>query len=142
MDGQNTSELPIATTFIVCGVVLERNGDYLLVQERQPKAYKKWNLPAGRVDQGETLEQAAIREAKEESGYDIELEKHVFTLHASVESPVLHAYKAKIVGGELVFPEEEILDAKWISGEDILSGKIDLRNADFIQGAIKAAQAT
>ena len=56
-------EKPIAHTFVVAGVVLEHDGTYLLVQEKQPRAYGLWNLPAGRVDEGDTIEQTAVKEA-------------------------------------------------------------------------------
>lgn len=135
----NTKENPLATTFIVCGVVIEKDGKYLLVQEKQPKAYGKWNLPAGRVDMGESLEQAAIREAKEECGFDVELTEHILTLHQAVDLPVLHAYNGKIVGGELQFPQDEILDAKWLSLDEIKAMEKDLRNKEYILGAIVAA---
>ncbi len=131
-------EKPLATTQIVCGVVLQKDGKFLLVQERQPKAYGKWNLPAGRVDQGETLEQAALRETKEECGFDIELMKHLLTLHERAESPVLHAFSAKITAGTLNFPEHEIMDARWFSYEEIVNMKSDLRNPSYILGAIDA----
>lgn len=60
---------------VVAGCVIKKDGNYLLVQERQPKVYGKWNLPAGHVDKDETIEQAAVREAKEETGYEVELIK-------------------------------------------------------------------
>lgn len=78
----------LVTTHIVSGVVIEKDGKYLLVQERQPKARCMWNLPAGRVDEGDTLEQTAIREAKEETGYDVKLGKHLQVIHEAVERPV------------------------------------------------------
>ena len=58
----------------VGGVVI-RNDDglYLLSHEKQPKVYGLWNLPAGWQDDGETLQQTAIREAEEEVGLDVEL---------------------------------------------------------------------
>lgn len=133
------TEKPLATTFIVSGVVIEQDGKFLLVQEKQPKAYGKWNLPAGRVDKGESLEQAAVRETKEECGYDVELIQHVFSLHQAVDLPVMHAFKGKIVGGELVFPEDEILDAKWFSLEEVKAMEKDLRNKEYILGSIEAA---
>lgn len=121
---------------VVTGVVLERDGKFLLVQEKQPKVYKKWNLPGGKVDVGETLEQAAVREAKEETGYDVELIEHLRVIHLSAEAPVIHAFSAKIIGGELVVQEDEILDANWFTLEEV--EKLDLRNSDYILGAIKA----
>lgn len=124
----------LATIFIVAGVVIHQDNKYLLVQERQPKAYKKWNLPAGKVDKGETIEQAAIREAKEEVGYDVELGSKLLVVHVSIDTPVLHAFEAKITGGTLVFPKGELLDAKWFSYEEIKT--LDLRNTDYILGAI------
>lgn len=133
-------EKPLAKTYIVCGVVLERDGQYLLVQEKKPKVYGKWNLPAGRVDEGETLEQAAIRETKEECGFEVELNKHLLTLHMKAEQPVLHAYAAKIIGGELKFPEDELLDARWFSYSEIQAMREELRAPEYVIGAIDQAQ--
>jgi len=138
MMDQEQYEASIAKTFIVCGVVIEKDGEYLLVQEKQPKAYGKWNLPAGKVDLGETLNQAAVREAKEECGYDVELIRHLLTLHQAVDRPVMHSYQARITGGELLFPEDEILDARWFSADEI--DKLELRNSEFILGSIAASR--
>jgi ADP-ribose pyrophosphatase YjhB (NUDIX family) len=131
-------EKPLATVQIVCGVVLEQAGKYLLVQERQPKVYGQWNLPAGKVDAGETLEQAAMREAKEEVGFDTELIKQVLVFHPSAERPVFHAYSAQITGGELSFAQDELLDARWFSYEELKT--LNLRSPDFILGAIDATR--
>lgn len=104
---------------IVAGCVLVRDGKYLLVQEKQEKAYGQWNLPAGRVDVGESIEDAAIRETREEAGFDVTLGDKISIEHASSTRPVLHAFKADIVGGELDFDPEELLDAKWFSLDEI-----------------------
>lgn len=56
----------LALVQVVAEVVLQKDDKFLLVQEKQAKAYGKWNLPAGKVDKGESLEQAAVREAREE----------------------------------------------------------------------------
>jgi ADP-ribose pyrophosphatase YjhB (NUDIX family) len=104
---------------IVAGCVLVKDGKYLLVQEKQAKAYGQWNLPAGRVDAGESIEDAAVRETKEESGFDVTLGEKISIEHASSERPVLHAFKAEIVGGELKFDPEELLAANWFSIDEI-----------------------
>ena len=134
-----TTEKPLATTFIVCGVVIEQDGKYLLVQEKQPKAYGKWNLPGGRVDAGETLAQAAVREAKEECGYDVELGEQLLIIHQAADLPVIPSFKAHIVGGELRFPEDEILDVKWFSLDEIKTMENELRNKEYVIGSIEAA---
>lgn len=132
--------MAFALTHIICGVVLERDGAYLLVQERQPKAYGLWNLPAGKVDEGETLEQAAAREASEETGFDVALKQHLYVLHPEAHRPVMHAFAADITGGELHIPQEELLDAQWFTFDQIQAMQDKLRNAEYVLGAIRASQ--
>lgn len=48
------------------------DGDRILILHRQPNKSQgnRWGIPAGKIDKGETPLQAAIREAKEETGFD------------------------------------------------------------------------
>lgn len=126
----------LAYTFMVAGVVLERDGKYLLVQEKKQSCYGKWNLPAGKVDEGYSIEETAVKEAKEETGFDVKLGEKIGIYHESVEQPVKHVFAAKIVGGELTVPEDELLDVKWFSLEEIIGNKENLRE-QFIIDAIK-----
>ncbi len=124
----------------VCNVVIEQDGKYLLVQESKPKAYKLWNLPGGHADNGETLEQAAIREAYEETNYRVTIVKQLVVIPRPEDGVVLQAYQAQITGGSLQLPPDEILDAKWFSYEEIMA-KQDLRDSEYIMQAVKAAHA-
>jgi 8-oxo-dGTP diphosphatase len=57
-------------------VVLDRHRAeprLLVVQRGRPPAEGLWSIPGGRVERGETLEQAAIREAREETGLPVEV---------------------------------------------------------------------
>ncbi len=123
---------------VIAGVLLNQNGKVLLVQEKQTKAHGQWSFPAGHVDTGETIEEAAIREAKEESGYDVELDQALPVIHRSADSPVLHAFAARIVGGQLHLPPDEILDAKWFTPSEIRALGPDLRSPEYILGALDA----
>lgn len=125
----------LVKTFIVAGAVIKKDGKYLLVQEKQPKAYGLWNWPAGRVDAGDSIEKTAIKEAKEESGFDVELVRKLDIFQDSADTPPKHAFEAKIIGGELKYPEDEILDAKWFTADEIKSMKDKLRG-EWILGAI------
>ncbi len=121
---QKEWEESIAWSRVVAGCVVQNeDGKYLLVQEKQPKVYGLWNLPAGHVDKGEEIESAAIREVKEETGYDVELGDKIGIYHETVESPVRHAFIANITGGELRIQPDEILDVAWFSFDEITNMK-------------------
>lgn len=127
----------------VGGVVIRNEeGNYLLTQEKQPKAYGLWNLPAGWQDDGETLQQTAIREAKEEVGLDVELldDKPLLSMLNDSGDRTLTSFLGKVVGGKLKFQEEELLDAKWFSLKEIeqLAADSKLRNKWTLESARKA----
>ncbi|MFH1909764.1 MAG: NUDIX domain-containing protein [bacterium] len=110
----NISE-KIRTAYLVSGVVVERDGKFLLVQEKKTEVYGKWNLPAGKAEVGLTLEENAIKEAKEETGYDVEIIRSVGIYHGEGDRSVRFAYKAKITGGDISFDKSEILEVRWFS---------------------------
>lgn len=104
---------------VVVGCIVKQDGKYLLVQEAQEKAYGLWNLPAGHVDKGESLEVAAVREAKEETGYDVELNRELAIYHEAAQKTVKHVYEAHIVAGDLLAQEGEILQVKWLTYDEV-----------------------
>ena len=55
------------------GVVCLRDDAVLLIRRGTPPRLGQWSLPGGRLEWGETLEVAALRELKEETGVDAEL---------------------------------------------------------------------
>ncbi len=134
----------ISDHVIVVGVVIERDGKILLVQEKNPKAYGLWNTPAGWIDRDETAIEGAKREVKEETGYDVELSSllGIYVSTASSREKVVCkiVFRGSVKGGELDFPENEILDAKWFLPSEILSMKdsqlrgIRKEIEDFVKG--------
>lgn len=117
---QQEWEASIAWSKVVAGCVIRReDSKYLLVQEKQKHVYGLWNIPAGHVDKGETIENAAIREVNEETGYNVKLVSKIDIYHETIDSAVKHAFRASVVGGELKVQPEEILDADWFSFDEI-----------------------
>ena len=53
------------------GVIVFRNSQVLLVRRGTPPNQGRWSIPGGAVDMGETVEQAAVRETREETGVDV-----------------------------------------------------------------------
>lgn len=94
------------------GCIVFHKGKYLMVREN-PSGSVVWNLPAGHVDKDEGLEAAAVRETKEETGYDVRLIEQVGLYHESAPQSVKHVYLAEIIGGELKAQQGEILSVEW-----------------------------
>lgn len=58
---------------VTVAVIVERQGKFLLVEEETLASHLDvYNQPAGHVEQGETLIEAAKREALEETGFEVE----------------------------------------------------------------------
>ncbi|WJH35424.1 NUDIX domain-containing protein [Paenibacillus sp. CC-CFT747] len=63
---------PSGTVLVACVSILQ-DDKVLILQENKPTVRNQWNFPGGCVEPGEDIRTAARREAKEESGYEIEL---------------------------------------------------------------------
>jgi len=57
----------------VGGVVVNEVGEWLVVKKKYGGLKGKWSLPAGFVKEGETVDEAIVREVKEETGIDAEV---------------------------------------------------------------------
>lgn len=131
----------LLSVWVVAGCLIEQDDKYLLVQEKLPEVYGLWNFPAGRVEKNQTLKEAAIREAKEETGFDVEVVKELGVYHKDGEKAVKHVFEAKILGGELQIQEDEILDVRWLTYDEIIQlDKESKIRSDWVTKAIELYQ--
>lgn len=106
------------TTVGVNIAVLE-NGSVLLTQREDVEI---WCLPGGSVDTGETVAEAAIREAKEETGLDVALSRLVgiYSMPAwQLGSQHIVLFAAEPVGGTLKIDPDEVLDADFFAPDSL-----------------------
>lgn len=126
------SRTPAATWFF--SLVVVRRGDrFLLVHER--KHGQTWYLPAGRVEPGEDLATAALRETLEETGVEVELEGILRVEHnPGVEATRVRVfYLARPVGdgAPKQAPDEHSLAARWVTLEEMR--RLPLRGQEVLE---------
>ena len=85
---------------VVTGVLFTINSEVVLVQRNLEPQRGKWTFPAGFVDRGEKVENAAIREVFEETGFIVELDKLVGVYSQEDDPIILIVFSGHIVGGE------------------------------------------
>ena len=119
-------------------VVVEHAGQVLLVRER--KHGQSWYAPAGGLEAGETIRDAAIRETLEESGVLVEptallrIEQNWFPSEAGegLVSWWRYVVRARVVGS--LTPKQHAdhhsLGARWVRPEEI--GELPLRHPEVI----------
>lgn len=74
--------------FLTVDAIIEINGGIVLINRKNPPP--GWAIPGGFVDYGETLEEAVVREAKEETGLDISLVRQFHTYSDPKRDPRHH----------------------------------------------------
>lgn len=106
------------------GVVYRRNGDELEIQMIQDR-YGKITLPKGKMEAGETVEQTALREIKEETGIDGKIAAPLELIAYRYQHPTkgavdkeVHYYIIEAVGGQLQAQVEEIRGVEWLTPQE------------------------
>jgi 8-oxo-dGTP diphosphatase len=83
---------------VACTIPVNDNGDLYLMRRGFEPSRGLWTMPGGFVDLGESVEDAAIREAKEEIGVDVEITGLVGVYSRSTDRIVVVVYAARAHG--------------------------------------------
>ncbi len=132
---------------ITVACVIERDGRFLMVREKSD-GLVVYNQPAGHLEPGESLSSAAVREALEETAWQVELTQFLgiyqytsplngisYLRHCFVANPVSPVENTKL--------DLDILETCWLSLAEIRAKETELRSPlvlkvldDFINGKI------
>lgn len=105
------------------GLVQNSKGEFLFIFR-----YGKWDLPKGKLEQDEKIEDAAIREVSEETGItNIKLNDfisdayHTYRIGNATILKKTHWFKMRYDGNEPLIPQqsEDILLAKWVPRDQL-----------------------
>ncbi len=108
------------------GAIIIEDGRVLLVKRAHPPIQGQWSIPGGVLEVGEFVREAAIREAREETGLIVEpgdlLGVYDRILHDHEQRVQYHYvlvdFLCRAVGGELL-AASDALEVRWFTREDL-----------------------
>lgn len=116
------------------GAIAVRDGRVLLVHRAHEPQRGRWTIPGGKVEPGEAIADAVIREMAEETGLAVTPGEPVEVL----EFPdgrgnvyEVHQFRVEVTGGELR-AGDDALDARWVSAEELDGLPVTETLADFL----------
>ena len=114
----------MAERIVAAGGIVENEMGEILLQLRKGK----WDLPKGKLDEGETIEQCAVREVEEECGLQyidlgelVGVTHHHYTEKGRDIDKETYWYAMKVYGDQQLVPqvEEDILELKWVKENEL-----------------------
>ncbi len=102
--------------------IVNSKAEVLLQYKRRGFGEGKWNGPGGKTEPGETIEQAVVREVKEETGLEVKnlkklAELEFFFTGKDEWNQMVHVYLTKDYSGEITVSDEGEL--KWFKIDEI-----------------------
>ena len=104
-------------------VVFNENDEVLLIQSKRYTVMRlEWEIPAGRIEEGETKEEAARRECREETGCTVKDLKFLCTQNPDngMSDCICHVFAARVDTETMKFDENEVRAKKLVSREIVL----------------------
>ena len=99
-------------------IITDERNRVVLVKRAIEPGYGKWVFPGGYVDRGEEVRAAAVREAREETGLEVQLDRLINIYSYAGRVPVIVVYSATMMGGCLGC-DDEGLEARFFEPETI-----------------------
>ena len=119
---QNHGKGPVQREISAGGVVYRRDGEEIevvLAARRTRRGELAWGLAKGGIEEGESHEEAAVREVKEETGYDAEIEaslgdtRYFYVWEDTRIRKTVHFFLMRCTGGDPDDRDDEMEDVRW-----------------------------
>lgn len=121
----------IWTPHSTVATIVEQDGRFLMVEETED-GNTVFNQPAGHLDEGETLFDAAVRETLEETGWHVTLTAYLGTYVYRAPNGITYVRHCFVAAPERHDPERDLDDgiiaARWLDSADILSTGFNARS--------------
>jgi len=122
------------------GVLIEKDGRYLLIRRAADPDKGMWSVPGGLVEVGEKVKDAAAREALEETGLRVEIVERLGVVDKIMRDDegrvmyhfIIVQFMARIVEGE-VRAMDDALEARWVRLSELPSYDITASLRDFLR---------
>lgn len=107
------------------GICVNEQKEILMVLQAAPGEDKKWTVPSGTLEEGETLEQCCIREFSEETGFIVKTMEKIHNKSGIISEHGISYYVdyflVEIVSGDITLqdPDEFIHEIAWKSFKEI-----------------------
>lgn len=102
---------------------LNEHGELLMVKQGKSHEQKKWSIPSGAREAGETLEECCVREVWEETGYHVKVVRKLIEKfgHTYGIDVYVYYFEVKLIGGKATIqdPDGLIHEIAWKSAEEI-----------------------
>ncbi|MFD3538637.1 NUDIX hydrolase [Streptomyces sp. NPDC058662] len=119
-DGEAVPNSGAGPALWVAGAVVVLEGRVLLVKRLVAEGQLSWQFPAGKVEPGETFEEAAVRETKEEAGLDVvALSRLGERVHPITGRPVSYTACEVVSGTAHAADLDEIAEIAWVTLSEI-----------------------
>jgi ADP-ribose pyrophosphatase YjhB (NUDIX family) len=112
---------PLPPTTAVGAVVLDAAGRVLLIRRARPPGVGSWTLPGGRVERGESCEEAVLRELREETSLEARVQCPLGTVSIEREGfrYVIHEHLVVPLGDGPLRPGDDAAEARWVARHEL-----------------------
>jgi len=130
----------------VGAIITDPAGRLLLIKRGHEPEAGRWSLPGGRIEPGESDQQALVREVREETGLTVTPGRLIGTVDRPQPGGrvlVIRDYAAEVTGGDLT-AGDDAADARWVSlpGFDGLALTTGLEEALLAWGGVAGSELT